>query len=55
MGENFTEQVVESEMIDLKLIWGLSDIDRTGDNAWDPEFVGKLIFDDEFDLTSVEN
>lgn len=55
MGENFTEVEEKSDMIDLKLIWGLSDIDRTGENAWDPSFVGKLIFDDEFDPTSVEN
>jgi hypothetical protein len=55
MGENFTEQVVESEMISLKMIWGLSDIDRTGENAWDPKFVGNLTFDDEFDPTSVDN
>jgi hypothetical protein len=55
MANNFTEQVAKSEMIKLKIIWGLKDIDRTGDNAWDPEFVGKLLFDDDFNPATVEN
>lgn len=55
MNDNFTEQYEESEMIRLKLVWGLDDIDRTGDNAWDPEYVGKVIFDDQFNIATVEN
>ena len=55
MNDNFTEQYEESEMIRLKLVWGLDDIDRTGENAWDPEYVGKVIFDDQFNIATVEN
>lgn len=55
MSDNFTKQVEKSEMISTKLIWGLKDIDRTGDNAWDPVFVGKLIFDDDLNPATVEN
>lgn len=42
-------------MIKIQLIWGLKDIDREGDNAWDPVFVGKLQFDDDFNPATVEN
>lgn len=55
MTENFTDQVEKSQMINLDLVWGLDDIDRTGDNAWDPEFVGKVIFDDAFSISSADN
>jgi len=55
MTENFTDQVEESQMIKVDLVWGLDDIDRTGDNAWDPEFVGKIIFDDTFSISSPVN
>ena len=55
MSENFTELVEKSDMISIKMIWGLSDIDRTGDNPWVPDFVGKLIFDDEFNPATIEN
>lgn len=55
MSENFTDQVEKSQMVNLDLVWGLDDIDRTGDNAWDPEFVGKVIFDDAFSISSADN
>lgn len=42
-------------MIELRLVWGLDDIDRTGDNRWDPVFVGELLFDNEFNPATVEN
>jgi hypothetical protein len=55
MSENFTSQEERSEKIELQLVWGLKDIDRTGENRWNPEFVGKLIFDDEFNPATVES
>ena len=50
-GESFTAQEEKSKNISVSLAWGLQDIDREGENPWDPYFIGKIIFDDEFDFT----
>lgn len=46
--ENFTEEVAVSKHVDIYLYWGLEDIDRTGENAWDPAFIGEIQFDNDF-------
>jgi hypothetical protein len=53
--ENFTEEVEESNHIEINLYWGLKDINREGDNPWDPKFIGKIVFDEEFNLPKPEN
>ena len=32
MGENFTREEEETEYFEVELLWGLKDIDRTGEN-----------------------
>jgi len=28
--------------VDATIFWGTKDIDRTGENPWDPDFIGEL-------------
>jgi len=34
----------------IDLFWGIKDLDTNGGSHWDPEFIGKAIMDDKFDL-----
>jgi hypothetical protein len=43
---------VRLESIDI--YWGVKGIDRTGESQWDPLFIGAPIFDNAFDVTTVE-
>jgi hypothetical protein len=53
--ENFTTEVEESNHIVINLAWGLKDINREGDNPWDPNFIGEVVFDEEFNLPKPES
>ena len=35
----------------IDLFWGIKDLDTNGGSHWDPEFIGKAIMDDKFDLS----
>ena len=39
----------------VNLNWGVKDLDREGVSTWDPEDVGKLIWDENFTMTPKEN
>lgn len=39
---------------DVEFYWGAKGIDKEGVNQWDPEEIGKTIWDDEFDPSSEE-
>ena len=54
-GENFTRENERSENVEINLVWGTQDINREGENMWDPEFIGQIVFNEEFDLTRVES
>lgn len=38
---------------DAFIFWGAKDIDREGENQWDPEFIGELLWDETFDMSTV--
>lgn len=42
-------------MVHVKLYFGISHIDRTGDNMWDSEFVGNVQFDTNFNMATVKS
>ena len=37
---------------DVTVFWGTEDIDREGETPWDAEFIGDLIWDEKFDMSS---
>ena len=39
----------------VNINWGVKGLDRDGVSSWDPEDVGKLIWDDGFTVTPVLN
>ena len=39
----------------VNINWGVKDLDRDGVSTWDPEDVGKLVWDDTFTMTPVLN
>ena len=39
----------------VNINWGVKDLDRDGVSAWDPEDVGKLVWDDSFTVTPLLN
>ena len=41
-----------SSMPDVFIYWGAGEIDRTGENIWDSEFIGQMSFDPNFNPAS---
>lgn len=39
-------------MVDI--FWGIRELDTEGSSHWDPEFIGKAVMDDSFDLSTEE-
>jgi hypothetical protein len=39
---------------DVTIFWGTKDIDRAGESAWDPDFIGALQWDESFDISTKE-
>ena len=39
----------------VSIVWGVKSLDRSSVGLWDPEELGELIWNDEFDITPVEN
>jgi hypothetical protein len=37
---------------DAIVFWGVGEIDREGESKWDPEFIGKIAFDETFDMSA---
>jgi len=35
----------------IDLFWGIKDLDTNGGSHWDPEFIGKAVMDESFDLS----
>ena len=54
MGENFNQGAEESA-IKIHLMFGLKGIDKDGVDIWDPTNLGKLEYDEDFDLTTATN
>jgi hypothetical protein len=54
-GENFTRENERSENVEINLVWGTKDINREGENMWNPEFIGDVVFNEEFDFAKPEN
>ena len=41
-------------VVTLDLSWGITGIDRSTGDKWDPDDFGSTIYDDEFDISSAE-
>ena len=39
----------------IDIYWGVKGINKDETNRWDPVYIGEVIWDDEFDLTPIEN
>ena len=39
----------------VSIVWGVKDLDRSNVGLWDPEDLGELVWDDEFDVAPAEN
>mmetsp|Transcript_16142 Transcript_16142/g.18104 ORF Transcript_16142/g.18104 Transcript_16142/m.18104 type:complete len:977 (+) Transcript_16142:234-3164(+) len=40
----------------INLVWGLSGLEKSSSgNKWDPEYLGELVWDEEFDLSPTKN
>ena len=56
VNDNFSKAVEGFEQtIWVHLNWGVKDLDREGVSSWDPEDVGKLVWDDNFTVTPEAN
>jgi len=41
--------------IQVNINFGIKDLDRDGVGSWDPEDIGKLVWDDDFTVAPVAN
>lgn len=56
VNDNFSKSVDGTNKgIVVNINWGVEALDRDGVGSWDPEDIGKLIWDDGFTVTPVEN
>ena len=39
----------------VSIVWGIKDLDRSDVGLWDPDELGELVWDDEFDISPPEN
>ena len=39
----------------VSIVWGVKDLDRSSVGLWDPEEIGELVWDEEFDISPAEN
>ena len=39
----------------VSVVWGVKDLDRSEVGLWDPEDIGSLVWDDDFDIVPEEN
>jgi len=37
------------------LVWGAKEINREGENMWDPEFIGEIVYNPQFDFTKIQS
>jgi len=40
--------------MNIQIFWGVKGIDKNDTSMWDPEKIGKVIFDEHFDLSPPE-
>jgi hypothetical protein len=56
INDNFSRSVGDVRKgLMVNINWGVKDLDRDGVSTWDPEDVGKLVWDDTFTMTPVLN
>ena len=41
-------------VLEIHMYWGVKNIDKSETSMWDGADIGKVIFDDEFTLTTIE-
>ena len=39
----------------VNIYWGVKNLDTSKQNKWDPEYIGEVIWDSDFDLSPVQN
>ena len=48
-------RTAEAESLTVYLVWGISKLNRDGVDRWDPTDIGKIVYDDDFDMSSEAN
>lgn len=48
-------EIEESNHVEVALNWGLKEINRKGENPWNPNFIGAVVFDEDFNLPKAES
>ena len=53
--EEFDSAANVGYILDVRLNWGVKDLDRSDAGLWDPKKMGKLIWDDNFTVSPKAN
>ena len=43
-----------SNAIDVSIFWGIKELDKKDSSMWDPEDLGKIVWDDDIDFNIAE-
>jgi len=44
-----------NQELKVDIFWGIKDLNTEGGSHWDPEFIGKAIMDEKFDISPVDS
>ena len=55
ISDEFVTTTDQSGAFLVSIVWGVKDLDRSEVGLWDPEVLGELVWDDQFDVSPYEN
>ena len=55
LAERFSTTADQKEALRVNIIWGVKGLNRDDVGLWDPEDLGKLVWDDDFTISPPEN
>ena len=55
ISDEFVTTTDQSGAFLVSIVWGVKDLDRSEVGLWDPEVLGELVWDDQFDVSPEEN
>ena len=55
ISDQFSTTSSQKDAFVVSMVWGVKDLDRSNVSLWDPNDIGELVWDDEFDIAPVEN
>ena len=51
ISDEFVTTTDQSGAFLVSIVWGVKDLDRSEVGLWDPEVLGELVWDDQFDVS----